>query len=692
MVFMRQLHAERVKISRIGRPKARVGKRKKPGTLQIQRKTNHEPENLYSTALAAGLLMVLVVTMSLQTTAKPTGANPASCGTFYMVSEAIKGRTGPPWPFNPYPGATVYRQEDGSFLVDDRAEAAALALATQQAAESAPPLLLGESSDATPAMDAPAFGPDDLWLEITGLDNATGLVSLRLNNTRQHFYYQLLGNDDLATTNWVDQGQVVLDSAGTNAIAYGPVSMDAIPNNFFRGKQAAMVVSIRASDADAAKPTDTNGTGLVRGQFEIGRTDSLTAEALTVYFKISGSATNGVNYTASVNGGPGTNLVSPVTIPASEHFVAIDIDPKFDGVPDFDKTVTLTLITSNYYVIDTNLAAATVTIHDNPFTVVATNLPSPVGIDYSPTANGLIVSVHVQDDGGPFNFLWLGTNGSGVLTTQIWSGIAGVREEVKVAIVQTNLIGQLTNRAGFTNGDVFFSSGNAIGWLSADGSRSDLNWCTLTNAAVTNALNLRGSLYVDRTGTWSNQLIAVTSDFAPIAQNKGVWRIDAHAHPTLITNILTPHLEGIITLTNDLQRWRPWAGRILTGDESAVPQPLIYSIAANGTFQSFAFGIHAEDFDIISTNQDLYCLNFNDSESQILKVSRTVLAKYVGDLLITDAGEIAYPPKLFILHWDNVTTNFIIRSVNLPGTLNGHYNGEFEHVTFAPINLPAITP
>ncbi len=641
--------------------------------------------------------MVLVVIMSLQTTAKPTGVNRAPCATFFMLSEAVKGRTGPPWPFNPYPGAQVYRQEDGSFLVDDRAEAAALALATQQAAESAPPLLLGESSDATPAMDAPAFGPDDLWLEITGLDNATGLVSLRLNNTRQHFYYQLLGNDDLATTNWVDQGQVVLDSAGTNAIAYGPVSMDAIPNNFFRGKQAAMVVSIRASDADAAKPTDTNGTGLVRGQFEIGRTDSLTAEALTVYFKISGSASNGVNYTASVNGGPGTNLVSPVTIPASEHFVAIDIDPKFDGVPDFDKTVTLTLITSNYYVIDTNRASATVTIHDNPFTVVATNLRSPVGLDYSPTANGLIVSVHVRDNGGPFNFLWLGTNGSGVLTTQIWSGIAGVREEVKVAIVPTNLIGQITNRAGFTNGDVFFSSGNAIGWLSADGSRSDLNWCTLTNAAVTNALNLRGSLYVDRTGTWSNQLIAATSDFASELGEKGVWRIDAHAHPTLITNINTLHLEGVITLTNDAQWWGPWAGKVLTGDERFLDElgnltPLIYSIATNGGVQSFAFGIHPEDFDIIPTNQDLYCVNFNDNQSRILKISRTVMSKYAGDLLIADAGEVAYPPRLFIVHWDNTITNFTLRSVNLPGTLGNQYNGLFEHVTFAPISLPSITP
>lgn len=656
--------------------------------------------NYTQAVLAAGLLMVLLVIMNVQMTAKPSGANRTPSGTFYMMSEMSKAHLGPPWPLNRYPGAPVYRQEDGSFLVDDRAEAAALALAREQAAKVAPQLMEGESRGASPESYSPAFGPDDLWLEITDLDNATGLVALRLNNTKQHFYYQLLSNDDLATTNWVDQGQVVLDSAGTNAISYSPVSMVGVPDNFFRGKQAAMVVSIVATIPDAAKPTDTNGTGFVRGQFEIDRTYNLTGEALTVYFKISGSATNGVNYTASVNGGPSTNLVSPVTIPAGNHFATIDIDPKYDGVPDFDKTVTLTLIASNYYVIDTNLASATVTIHDNPFTVVATNVPAPVGIDYSPTTNGLIVSVHLRDDGEPFNFLRLGTNGSGALVTGAWSGVHGVLDEVKLAIVPTNIVGQFTNRAGFTNGDLFFGSGNAIGWLSADGSLSDLNWCTLTNAAVTNALNLRGSLYVDRTGTWSNQLIAVTSGFtADTPDDRGVWRADANRHPILITNIFTRHLEGVITLTNDAQRWGQWAGKIITGDESArdvsgASKPLIYSIATNGVVQSFAFGIHAEDFDIIPTNQDLYCVNFYDglSESKVYKISRNVMARYVGDLLITDAGEVEFPPKLFIVHWDNATTNFTLRSVVMPGSLGGQFNGQFEHVTFAPIDLPSITP
>jgi hypothetical protein len=552
--------------------------------------------------------------------------------------------------------------------------------------------LLGLTSE-TDSYDEESYGSpgwsyssNELWLQVTGFSLTDG-IDLTLHNTRQHYYYQLLSNADLTTTNWID-GEVVLDSAGTNSIAYSPVSVAGIPINLFRAKQVDTVVSIMASTPDAFKPSDTNGTGFVPGLFEIDRSNDKTAEDLTVYFSIGGTATNGVNYIVSVNGGPGTNLLSPVIIPAGLGYASIEIDPKFDGVLDFDKTVTLTLVSSNYYVVDTNKASATVTIHDNLFTVVATNVAAPVGIDYSPTTNALIVSVNLRTSGAPVNFVWLGTNSLNEAVFQGWSGISNLADEVKLVIVQTNGLGQITNSGGFTNGDMFFGSGNAIGWLSADGSRSNLNWCTLTNAAVTNALDLRGSLYVDRTGTWSNQLIAVTSYTAPDANDKGVWRIDSHAHSTLVTNISTPHLEGVITITNDAPRWGPWAGKIITGDESAVPKPLIYSIDTNGAVKSFSLDIHPEDFDIIPTNQDLYCVNFKEDQSKILKISRTVLTKYVGDLLITDAGEIAFPPKLFIIHWDGATTNFVTRSTTLPATIGG----TFEHVTFAPINLPSLAP
>jgi len=68
---------------------------------------------------------------------------------------------------------------------------------------------------------------------------------------------------------------------------------------------------------------------------------------------------------------------------------------------------------------------------------------------------------------------------------------------------------------------------------------------------------------------------------------------------------------------------------------------------------------------------------------KLWKVSSTLLTNYWGDLLITQEG--AEGPdsvgRLFIVHWDNAKTNFVVRSLANSGWL--------EHVTFAPINLPS---
>jgi hypothetical protein len=342
-------------------------------------------------------------------------------------------------------------------------------------------------------------------------------------------------------------------------------------------------------------------------------------------------------------------------------------------------------------VVDPAFAAVTILISDpytNLFETVAT-LDGPIGIDYHAPSNSLIVSYN-YDGGQPYSFAQIYTNivvtNSVVVTNVVitnWSGIAGLGDEVKLATVKTNL-------GGFTTGDMYFSSSNGIGWLSANGSVSNLNWCVLTNAVQTNALPLRGGLYVDQSGVFSTQLIAVTSPGGAAAGSKGVWRVDSQGNPTLIAGIATPHLEGVITLTNDATKWGPWAGKIITGDEDNDP-PLIHAIDSNGVILAYDTaalvpgGIEPEDFDIIPANQELYCVNYHDSGgSAILKLSSAWLTNYVGDLLITQAGELLAGPKLFILHWDASVTNFVIRGISLPGSIGGR----FEHVTFAPVDLP----
>jgi hypothetical protein len=313
-------------------------------------------------------------------------------------------------------------------------------------------------------------------------------------------------------------------------------------------------------------------------------------------------------------------------------------------------------------------------------------LSGPIGIDYHAPSNALIVSHNFDSSGQPYNFARVYTNivmSNSVVVTNVvitnWSGIAGLGDEVKLATVKADL-------SGFTTGDVYFSSSNAIGKLSANGSVSNLNWCVLTNAMQTNALPLRGGLYVDQTGVFSNQLIAVTSPGFSSSGTKGVWRVDASGNPTLITNIDTPHLEGVITLTNDVEKWGPWAGKIITGDEDAVgenqqPRPLICTVDANGVTRQYALEIFPEDFDIIPNNiasQNLYCAD--PVAGAVLKLSGSWLTNYAGSLLITQAGEGGPPAKLAIVNWDG--TNFVKRTIP--------YSRRFEHVTFAPIELPGL--
>jgi hypothetical protein len=108
-------------------------------------------------------------------------------------------------------------------------------------------------------------------------------------------------------------------------------------------------------------------------------------------------------------------------------------------------------------------------------------------------------------------------------------------------------------------------------------------------------------------------------------------------------------------------------------------------------------GIGSEDFDLIPTNQDLYTCNPatydpNGVYGTIFKLPHTLLNSYVGDLLITQAGDGTFrydgfanpPPELFIVHWD--ATNAVFNARGIPGPTS---DLEMEHVTFAPINLPS---
>ena len=189
---------------------------------------------------------------------------------------------------------------------------------------------------------------------------------------------------------------------------------------------------------------------------------------------------------------------------------------------------------------------------------------------------------------------------------------------------------------------------------------------------------LRGSFYIDQTGIFSNDLMVVSGDANGFVGGD-IWRVTSQTNSMLITNVGNVHLEGLITLPNNTNLYGPWAGMLIT---AFGRDALIFAVKTNGAFTSFDMDIEPEDFHIIPTNQDFYLSDRGNQ--QILKLPRTLLTNYIGDIIITQSGELDanHPATLFIVYWDSSTTNFVKRSISFD-------SGELEQGTFAPMNIPS---
>lgn len=248
----------------------------------------------------------------------------------------------------------------------------------------------------------------------------------------------------------------------------------------------------------------------------------------------------------------------------------------------------------------------------------------------------------------------------------------GYQDEVKLAIVKNT-------SNGFTQGDMFFGTFEVgfIGWASANGALCDNQWKVLTNE--TTEARFRGGFYVDQSGSFGGDLIAVTG--GDEFQGGEVWRINSQTNATRManfaTNLVRPHLEGVVTLTNDPARWGPWAGKIITGAESEKP-PVIIAVSTNGTASYHYLGIAPEDFDVVPPNQDLYACD--QDAGLIVKISRNLMTNFWGDLLITQEG--FNNPGFNFVRWTG--SNFMVRHLS--------YTNKLEHATFAPIAIPSVYP
>jgi hypothetical protein len=121
-------------------------------------------------------------------------------------------------------------------------------------------------------------------------------------------------------------------------------------NTMGRATPAAIeTVSVTATDAYASEAGPTTGT------FRISRAGSTSAN-LSVYFTMSGAATNGADY---------TTITSPMAIPAGALFVDILVTPIGDTTVEGDELAVLTILTNAGYTVGSANNAA-VTISEEP--------------------------------------------------------------------------------------------------------------------------------------------------------------------------------------------------------------------------------------------------------------------------------------------------------------------------------------
>jgi hypothetical protein len=104
-------------------------------------------------------------------------------------------------------------------------------------------------------------------------------------------------------------------------------------------------------------------------------------------------------------------------------------------------------------------------------------------------------------------------------------------------------------------------------------------------------------------------------------------------------------------------------------------------VDTNGVVTAYDLGLSVpEDVRLIPTPaQNLYFLDV--SANQVLKIPASNFAGFSEDVLLVNEGTGALAASLFIAHWDG--RRFVVRRI-VTGTVS------LEHVTFAPINIPAL--
>jgi hypothetical protein len=291
---------------------------------------------------------------------------------------------------------------------------------------------------------------------------------------------------------------------------------------------------------------------------------------------------------------------------------------------------------------------------------ITTDFTQPIGIDFHESNYDVVTSVYYSS-GAPYALETVAADG----THTQFSALSGVTDEVKIATVRSGGDG------GFETGALFVGNGvdGQIVMVSADGSTVTNPWCDLPGDS--NGL-MRGSLYVDRTGTWGGDLIVATT-------NGQIWRIDSTATPTLVADFPGVHLEGLVTVPDAPARYGLLAGTILAGAEN---EGVIYVVAPDGTANTLDVDVNVEDIDFITPHDNFFGVNYGTSV--LLGATSDQFLPNAGDILLTQESHSGV--GLYRLYYDGSG----IHADELTVTGDSATVGQWEHVTFADAGIQEI--
>jgi len=641
---------------------------------------------------------IVQVTADAQGLAQIAPADLPRTGTYWLV---MPGGVPVPAPCPPLdPGVPVYQMASGQFLVDAtggkvavnprrfglRAQATgdttasaleaqantvvSLISQVQTAAANQQMLAMGldvpspgGGSSSTNGFYSDSFNythpTNGLWLEMNGITNRQ--VYITAHNVMAD-YFELLSKTNLSDKAW--EAEQLFQTVTNSELPLAPVAeLNPGATNssmFFWGKQSDALIGVNAY-GNSIRPSP--GFAAISGIFQINLEDADGSynTNLVVHFSMSGTAVYGVDYVIS---DPSTGALltnNSITILAGNLVAKVEVDPLTNVLCVSNLTVTLTLEDDPNYLVDYDnydymgWSSDTNNIAPNVFSIIATSgtVPGPCGMDYHPPTQSLIVS---SKSNNVWSFKRIDASGN----VTPWSSVQmSMPNEVKLATVKTTA-------NGFTNGAMYFDSSEngTIGWISPDG--------TTNGNFFTSSGRKFWGLYIDQSGSFGTNLIALQDN---VPGDGGVWQINASG-ATVANYPSASGIEGVISLTNDINKYGPLlAGKIITG---------IDAISTNGVVTP-ALGLLAEDCDIIQSNQNLYCAD--DDDGYVLEVPKELFVGHEGDVLITDSGFYDLTPGLFIVHWDTNTADFVITQIPMPG----NNISAFEHVTFAPMDIPPVS-